>query len=89
MKKKLLILAVILLLIIMFFYFASPDRTYTPGWVKDIKNKVDASKCSPDNCEACNTVRCENYKDTCTINKTMYSCGNSCDAGLKYCVKKN
>lgn len=87
--KRVLIFAFIIATILLFLYFGSSDRHYTPAWVKDIKAKIDPEKCSPDNCDSCDPGKCYEHKEECKVMKTMYSCGPSCDAGLKYCVSVN
>ena len=46
-----------------------------PDWVTEIKNKIDLSKCSADNCQACDKNSCKNYPNDCKIENKMYECG--------------
>lgn len=62
--------------------------TLQSDWVLAIKNKVNLEECGSNNCEACDTNVCNNYKDSCKVVVRSYACGPACDAVISYCVSK-
>ncbi len=57
-----------------------------PQWVIDIRGRIDASKCGPSNCSACDTDKCSGFPDSCKVVTSRYSCGPSCDAVIALCT---